>query len=266
MQSPPGWHPDPTHRFELRYFNGQRWTNDVAVNGQRFVDPGAMPTPPGPGVVPAPAGWGGVPAHPGWGGPMAPMPRPPGRGMAITSFVLSVGAVLLAWLPFVFVLAGLAAIAAFVLGVIVINRSRRDAAGGRGFAVAGTTLSIAALGLCVVGFLFTRVVLHELDEFTKPGPHEAVVDRCVTENGIATLEGHITNLDDTYHDYTISVEFRLDGNLIGSRSVPVRRVPPGESSEFEAVASGLVTGAGDGVSRRLQCTIRSVNGPTPFGT
>ncbi|MBK9972846.1 MAG: DUF2510 domain-containing protein [Acidimicrobiaceae bacterium] len=43
--APAGWHPDPTGRFEFRYYNGQRWTADVSLNGQRFIDEVAPVTP-----------------------------------------------------------------------------------------------------------------------------------------------------------------------------------------------------------------------------
>jgi hypothetical protein len=51
---PPGWHPDPTRRFELRYWDGTRWSDHVATSGGwRGTDPvgsGAPPAAaPGPG-------------------------------------------------------------------------------------------------------------------------------------------------------------------------------------------------------------------------
>ena len=34
-----GWYVDPTRRFELRYWDGVRWTEHVCRGGQVFVDP-----------------------------------------------------------------------------------------------------------------------------------------------------------------------------------------------------------------------------------
>jgi len=34
-----GWHPDPTSRHELRYFDGQRWTEHVSDRGRQATDP-----------------------------------------------------------------------------------------------------------------------------------------------------------------------------------------------------------------------------------
>ena len=57
----PNWYPDPTGRFEYRFYNGQQWTADVSVNGHRSVDPfgTAMPvagTIPGVSVPPEVSG------------------------------------------------------------------------------------------------------------------------------------------------------------------------------------------------------------------
>jgi uncharacterized protein YxjI len=36
--TPPGWYPDPYQRFELRYFDGARWTEHVSTNSVTGVD------------------------------------------------------------------------------------------------------------------------------------------------------------------------------------------------------------------------------------
>ena len=44
--SPPAWHPDPTGRFEQRYWDGNIWTDHVWRDGQQLVDPvQPVPTP-----------------------------------------------------------------------------------------------------------------------------------------------------------------------------------------------------------------------------
>jgi hypothetical protein len=35
-----GWWPDPTGRFEHRWFDGKQWTRHVGRNGARYEDPG----------------------------------------------------------------------------------------------------------------------------------------------------------------------------------------------------------------------------------
>ncbi len=40
--APAAWYPDPSKRFELRYWDGAVWTEHVARGGQKFTDqPGA---------------------------------------------------------------------------------------------------------------------------------------------------------------------------------------------------------------------------------
>ncbi len=52
MSSPAAWHADPYNRFQLRYWDGARWTEHVSNNGvQAIDDPTSLPTPV--------AGWGG---------------------------------------------------------------------------------------------------------------------------------------------------------------------------------------------------------------
>ena len=36
--TPPGWHADPMERHQLRYWDGQRWTNNVSNNGVPTFD------------------------------------------------------------------------------------------------------------------------------------------------------------------------------------------------------------------------------------
>lgn len=34
----PGWHPDPTERFEIRYWDGRRWTGFASTGGVQSID------------------------------------------------------------------------------------------------------------------------------------------------------------------------------------------------------------------------------------
>jgi len=63
--APANWYPDPTGRFEYRYWDGALWTEDVATAGQQSRDP---LTPPAPPVDPTP-----TPTA-----PAAPSAPPPG--------------------------------------------------------------------------------------------------------------------------------------------------------------------------------------------
>jgi Protein of unknown function (DUF2510) len=39
VTTPAGWYPDPSDRYELRYWDGTQWTEHVARQGQQFTDP-----------------------------------------------------------------------------------------------------------------------------------------------------------------------------------------------------------------------------------
>ncbi len=44
-QGPGAWHPDPSGRHQLRYWDGQRWTDHVSDGGRSGVDPLGDPRP-----------------------------------------------------------------------------------------------------------------------------------------------------------------------------------------------------------------------------
>ena len=46
MSSPPGWHPDPAGRHELRWWDGSTFTDQVADGGVTSTDPGGGPVAP----------------------------------------------------------------------------------------------------------------------------------------------------------------------------------------------------------------------------
>ena len=241
MTWPPGWHPDPTSRFEFRYFNGQRWTSDVSVNGQRFVD--HLESSQSPGAGP---GWTQSPqAH-----------RGHSRAFAVASFWVGFGSFLCGWIPFIFVIAVGGAVAAFIFGVMALRRERRHPARGHGYAVAGIVLAVAALGSSTVGFLLTRTVMREVNAFLEAGPHSVRIDSCVTTDSVTVLDGSITNEDNRAHSYTVSVSYRSDDAVLDSDEIAVPSVAPGATATFHT------TGFPDATN--VECRIESVRGPQPF--
>jgi hypothetical protein len=39
VTTPAGWYPDPSGRYEMRYWDGAKWTEHVARQGQQYTDP-----------------------------------------------------------------------------------------------------------------------------------------------------------------------------------------------------------------------------------
>ena len=37
--TPAGWYPDPSGRYEMRYWDGDKWTAHVSRQGQTYTDP-----------------------------------------------------------------------------------------------------------------------------------------------------------------------------------------------------------------------------------
>jgi hypothetical protein len=237
---PAGWHPDPTGRYEYRYFNGHQWTADVSVHGQRFID------------STSPATW-----QPGWG------PEPPDasrrtRGMAVAGFVVGLVSLALAWVPFVFVLGAVGAILALVFGILGTRAAARQDGHGRGYAVAGIVLAVVAMAVCVVGFAFTRVVLRQVNAYLAPGPNQVRIQRCEMSQLTGLLmRATIENLDTKVHRYEVTVEYRFADNSSQSEVVTVPSVEAGATREFSSHITVVKAGG-------VQCGITSVYGPAPF--
>ena len=256
----PGWYDDPHRRFEYRYHNGQRWTSDVSSGGQRLLDPlGVAPSPAAP-HRPGPA-HAGAPVPPGWVQP-GPAAKQPGRTTAVLSLVFGVVAVALALVPFLFVLGAMAAVAAFVLGIVTLRRIREAGSGerwGRGRAIAGIAMAPVALLLCGVGFVFTQITIREIDDYTDPGEYVISVDRCTIDHGAASASGTITNGSAKTREYIIRIEYRDQGRVVQTHQVDVPAVLPAADAPW---TDGLYLG--DVTSADLTCTAGQVTGPYPF--
>ena len=221
---PGGWYPDPTGRFEFRWFNSERWTADVSIGGRRFVDPG-------------------------------PPAIRPSQGTAVASFVIAIVSLFLAWVPFVFVLAAVGAAVAFGLGIGGVRKAATEGGTGRGFAVAGIAISVAAAGLCVVGGFLTAEVWREMRELSEAGPHRVSILSCDHEGRLADATGTITNLDDETATFIVTVSFTdVDGKSLDLTSVAADDIAPGRTERFTATAF-------IDAEEEVSCEIEDVSGP-----
>ncbi len=178
--------------------------------------------------------------------------------MAIASFIVAVVSLLTAWVPFIFVLAAAGAITAFIFGIIGVRTAARCEGRGRGFAVTGIVVSVAALALCTVGLLFTRVVLREFGGYIDPGPFSVKIVACdVSGSGVAAT-GTIVNNDDRVHDYQITVDYTAGGRVLDSDVVRVNNLAAGATVQFESAS--YVTSP-----LKIDCNRGDVFGPDPFG-
>ncbi|MEQ1700398.1 MAG: FKBP-type peptidyl-prolyl cis-trans isomerase [Ilumatobacteraceae bacterium] len=168
-----GWYPDPTGRFEFRYFDGADWSSSVSRAGQQFVDPPTGPSGPNaplpsaapsapfspggtPGAQGAPGGWpqqGQWQPQAAW--QAAPVPPKEGNGLAVTALVLGVLACVFGLIPFMFVLVFLLALLAIIFGLI--GAGKRASGGRSKMAIAGLVLGFVGIAAGVVGVMITKV-------------------------------------------------------------------------------------------------------------
>lgn len=220
---PAGWYPDPARRFELRWHNGEQWTADVAVHGQRHVDP--------------------VPAT----GTTRDDER---NGRAVTALVLGLVAIAVVWVP-VFFVAGAVAAAIGVTMAIVALRHRTGL--GRPMALWGLGLSLASFAGLPVGWMFTQSLLERIEGGTEAGSYEVSVVRCDTGRFSITLEGSITNRDDAAHDYAITVHYLVDGEVVAVDTARTDPVEPGDTVDFVTIGEHRVA-----AGRTAQCSVVEV--------
>jgi hypothetical protein len=102
---PPGWHDDPTDPTSLRYWDGQKWTE------QRAPRPVAAPD----------------------------AVADPGRGNAVASLILGVAGVFTFWLF------GVVPLVAFILGMQSRTRSKGARMPMQGMAIAGVILGVLGM-------------------------------------------------------------------------------------------------------------------------
>ncbi|MEO5723199.1 MAG: DUF4190 domain-containing protein [Ilumatobacteraceae bacterium] len=252
----PGWYPDPFRRFEFRYYNGQRWTADVSMHGQRMVDSGE-PAAGGPQTWPvAQQPWTSTSQQP-W---TPSDSRPHRRGLAIASFVLAVTGVVVGWVPFVFAVAAAGAVAAVIFGVIGLRHARQNNGAGRGFATAGLVIAPVALVVCFGGFLFTRSLIHALNRYDNPGRYTLVPHQpCSVDGNVVTFDGTITNDETDDRRYEVKVAYRIGGSVVATEVVKIDTVTPGTTRPWSTRQT--VSGASKGVT----CAVDRVKGPAPYG-
>lgn len=230
-----GWYPDPTERFETRFHNGSDWTADVSNDGQRFVDP--LGTTPQQSAAPGKQG---------------------ANRAATASMVLGIVALATSWMPFVVVIGVIAAVLALVYGVIGFRRSSVSGT-GRSFAITGITTGAVGLAAAAIGVILSVVVINAIDMYENPALHSATITGCGVAANTATLQGEITNSATTTEDFSVRVAFVRPGtdNSQYSTRIGVNNVAPGETRTFELDRPVSLD--------EIDCIIRGVDGPLPFG-
>lgn len=231
----PSWRPDPTGRFEFRWFNGQGYTADVASAGVRSIDPMAVP---GPGA------------------------RPPASScvMAVTSLVAGLVAVALSWMPFLVVLGVLAGFVAVGTGLIAMRRIGQGTASGPRAALVGAATGIIALFASSIGLSNTRSLMRDIERYADAGAFTIDITECRLDGTTAVATGTIVNDSPALtRTYVVRVSFSE-----GRDDVAVVRTELDDIAAGDTAAFTVTSFVGTIDPSRLDCAIESVSGPLPF--
>jgi len=150
--------------------------------------------PQGQGGSYPPPDQGGHYPPPGQGGYYQQPPKR-GSGMAITALVLGIVAILTCWTVVGGILFGLVAV---VLGFLASRRAKRGEAGGRGMAIIGILLGLAAAAISVVivvalgAFWNSDSVKGFRDCVEQAGSDQAAINDC-EERFRDDVEGQVNN-------------------------------------------------------------------------
>lgn len=242
-QLAPAWHPDPTGRFEYRWFNGVQWTADVATGGRRLVDAPGQATP---------STWAAADTS-------APEVDP-ARRVAVGAAVCGVVGLALSWLPLLVVIGIPAAFVGIALGVLGVRRAATAGAGSPA-AVVGLVSGILALGASGIGIAATRTAVDEFRRYADPGPFTIEITECRLEGTRAVATGTLRN-DRSVEiaDFVVNVAFRNESSRVSAGRAELDDVEPGRTRSFEVSAF-----VGELDQSQLRCRVDEVTGPLPFG-
>ncbi|MGQ0846376.1 MAG: CARDB domain-containing protein [Sporichthyaceae bacterium] len=194
------------------------------------------------GFVPAQQGYG----HPGY---VQPAPAAPGRtGLAVTSLVLGIVAVVLCLVPIVNLFAALLAILGFVFGLVGWLGARKGKRGGRGKALAGTILAAVALvGAIGSSALYAAAVVEASESLNRSfggATAQVLAEDLTVEFGSYTatesygirdgsLTVTVTNKGTERQSFDFKVDaVNADGTRIATDSAYVPDLAPGQSDEI----------------------------------
>ena len=239
------WYPDPYGRFDLRWHDGQQWTHYVARGGWVGTD------------TPPPLALGAVPSLP-------VRPTTPGaNGLAIAGFVLALVGALVGLAPLLFFEALVGGVLGIIFSLVGLGRAKHTTQHrGRRLAVAGIVLSVAALGLGVLGVVET---LNDFEKWMYNVDDVALEDVVFPSGPVAEstayeiTPGLCTNPDATKrsarfdgvlrNDASIPRAYRIIVELVDANGVVADRassrtplLDPGQSANWIAASSRKITG------------------------
>lgn len=176
--------------------------------------------------------------------------------------VFGIIALVIAWIPFVGLVGLGLGIAALVIGLRA--RRRTDTAAGK--ATAGLVMGSIGIALGVVGIVLSVIVVREVRDFLDPPRHNVTASGCTVTNGLATVNGTLTNESNNTASFTVFVtasvdtsdtrSIRRDSDLVDV--IEIDQIRPDEVAPWQA---SFAVGSGP-----TDCyAIYDVYGAFPFG-
>jgi hypothetical protein len=158
---PPGWHPDPDGKPQLRWWDGQQWTAETQPH----------PSQPGPVGTPSPSGFDpktrerNTPAFTSQSYPTREQGAHSTRnGFGITSLVLALIGVVFGLVPLTGFIALILGALAVLFGLLGFGRVRKGLATNKIMTLAGTGLGVVAVALGIWGMTIFFGAVDELDQ------------------------------------------------------------------------------------------------------
>jgi hypothetical protein len=102
--------------------------------------------------------------YPGPGVPGGPVGAAPKKGLALTSMILGIVAVVLCLVPFIINLAFVIALAGLVVGIIALVQIGKGKQQGKGMGIAGIIMAVVAIVGVIVSQIFYTAVLDEVSD------------------------------------------------------------------------------------------------------
>ena len=137
-----GWYPDPSGRYEQRFFDGNQWTAHVARGAERLLDAPAT-------LVPAPVATLTAPYS-----PPVQVQIVTGNGASTAALVLGILGLLFSLTIFLFFIAFPLALLGFIFGLVGRSRASETTTNvGGGKAIAGIITGLIGAAISTICFL-----------------------------------------------------------------------------------------------------------------
>jgi len=175
--------------------------------------------------------------------------------MATVALILALTGVGLGWIPFLYAVGAVAAVAGAVFGFIALKRIKAGTERGKPAALWAIGLLPVAIAVVAFGSWFTSRTLNAFDRYNNPPAHELTIGRCQAAGDQIEFGGTLQNLSDAPSDFNVAIAMESASGRRFSRRIKLADVAPKESRPWNA-STELLGG-------NVTCRVTKVFGPSP---